>query len=261
MAANSIATDKLEAGFTALAESGAYRDYLQFMQKFHHYSWGNIALIKFQRPDATHVAGFKKWLAMGRTVRKGERGIAILVPLMYKKKDAKTGEEVSGIRGFGTGYVFDIASTDGPPVPEYPIRDLTDSIGEAQSVFDKLVDILDAEGVSVSFDDLRGPKGLCGNGYIKIDNALCGTIHAVKTLIHEAAHAFANHLDSIESKTDKEMVAESVAYVVCQNFGLDTGNYTFGYLASYSDRPEVLKRNLDKIQKLAHTIVNKLEVS
>lgn len=265
-------TEKLEKGVKEIFTSADYMAYLDFMAKFHHYSFNNSLLIYLQRPDASHVAGYQAWkIKFHRQVKKGEKGITILAPIPRKFKkvevNAETGEEeevVIDYTAFRAVTVFDIAQTEGDDVPSHPCKMLE---GEVEN-FDELLESLKkASPVPVGFEDIKGEA----NGYfnfmekrIAVQEGM-SQMQTVKTLVHEISHAILHNRETGEEKeadrNTKEVQAESVAYTVCTFLGLDTSDYSFGYVAGWSEGREVkeLNKSMEVIRKTASTIIDKLE--
>lgn len=248
---------QLENGFTELVVGDNFANYLKTMAKFHHYSFNNIMLIVMQYPEASQVAGYKKWQEMGRNVRKGEKGIRILAPCPHKKTVTNDDGEETEIRW--TTYrpvsVFDIAQTDGKELPEI-CRKLTGEVSDYEALMEGLKKVAQ---VAVSFENITNGA----NGYYSKDmgivlNEGMEQAQTVKTFIHEIAHSIL-HKDSYKCREQKEVEAESVAYVVCQALGIDSGDYTFGYLAGWaSGDTKFLKQSLNDIQKCADKIITAL---
>jgi len=226
--------DQLKNGLKDFQQSDRWKDYLRFSTKFHHYSFGNTILIWLRKPDATRVAGFRKWHDMGRFVKAGEHGIPIFVPMIYKKKadpaeclnDEQKEEEI--LRGFRIGYMFDVSQTDGKPVPEL-VKTLPQT-ATGETLYPKFKVL---SPVPVSEEDIQM------NGYyhieekrivIKKNNSLD---QKAKTVVHEIAHALLHQRKEEFSREAEELIAESVAFVVCSHFDLDASEYSFGYLASW----------------------------
>jgi antirestriction protein ArdC len=255
--------DKLERGFQQVQDSDEYRSYLRTVSRFHKYSISNTMLIWVQRPDATHVAGFHTWLSLGRHVRKGEKGIRIFAPMPYRKTvsavDEATGvteeEEIQGLR-FRAVSVFDIAQTDGDDLPEPPVTPLS---GDDTSLWESLMAVTQSERLTINRRPERDAGG--ANGWydrvareIWIEPVL-SLVMSAKTLCHEIAHHYAEHIDT---RQEHETIAESVAYIVLGHFGIEAGDYSFGYLASWSDLP-TFRAKLADIQTIAGRIIDQIE--
>lgn len=252
--AQALAT--LEAGIDAITSTDAYADYLRTLARFHTYSWGNALMILQQRPDASRVAGYEAWKTFGRQVRKGEQGIRILVPHVAKHTN-DAGDEERTVRGFGVGYVFDITQTEGDELPSGPQpQDLTGSSVIADTVYSAAITYLEREGLTFRRQNTKPAHGFYNPRLrlVAVDEDLA-TDQATKTLVHELAHYAADHRKS-QNVTDVETVAESVAFVVLDHFGLDTSGYSFAYVAHWGANREVLKRNLSTIQKTAHALID-----
>lgn len=173
---------QLKEGVSRLSDSQQWQAFLDTQARFHSYSFNNTLLILLQRPDATRVAGYKAWQKLGRYVRKGEKGIAILAPLTYKRVDEDTGEEVRGVRGFRTVYVFDIAQTEGKELPA--ITQLLEG-EEGQQLLFAMCDVADEIGVNVEFGETGRANGYYNphSHSIRIGEHL-PTNQQAKTLIH-----------------------------------------------------------------------------
>lgn len=277
---------KINDGVKAVFESESYKKCLRYMSKFTNYSAGNCILIMLQKPDASLVAAFGKWKELGRTINKGEKGIAILAPMSFKSKELKeqlvkdsSGNQVYNADGsekkekveqtsigFKKVYVFDVSQTSGEPIPEY-IHELNEAV-EDEQVEAVINAVHDITGIPVNFDDIKsGAKGYYSYGEqrIVIQENLSGA-QAIKTAIHECAHALLHDPDkklqtANTSRSDKEVQAESVAYIVASRFGIDTSDYSFPYIASWSQgkQLEQLNRFLNEIQETARTICDAID--
>ena len=258
--AKRIASDALTELKHALEQghSEALTRYLTTMSRFHRYSWGNCLLIAFQMPDATHVAGFRRWLELGRHVRKGESGIGILAPLAYRKREEsdgdRDGDEVT-LRGFKVVHVFDISQTEGDALPE-----LGSIEGNVDDLLPRMEDLLRRSGISLVYEDLgHGTKGVSRKGEIAI---ACGLPppERMAVMAHEVAHELMHTIEQREglSKTVRETEAEAVAYVVCRAFGLDCSTRSSDYIQLYRGTEETLSESLDRIQKTAAQIIESL---
>ena len=281
-------TEKLEQGIKELFESEKYKNYLNTMSKFHNYSFNNTVLIAMQKPDATLVAGFKAWKRnFQRHVKKGEKGIRILAPAPYKLKeeqeklDPETKEIMLDAEGkpimeeveitipaFRAVSVFDVAQTEGKELPELEVKELSDSVEDYENFMQALTEV---SPVPIEFEEIEGgAKGYFSQGAhrIVVQEGMSQS-QTLKTAIHEVAHAKLHDrelnkgIDDVEYKgrSRKEVEAESVAYTVCQHFGIDTSDYSFGYIAGWSSGREMteLKASLDTIRRTASEIITGIE--
>lgn len=281
-------TDKLEQGIKELFESERFKEYLRTMSKFYNYSWSNTLLIAMQKPDATLIAGYTSWQRnFDRQVMKGEKGIKILAPAPYKaqvemeKIDPKTQRPMLDADGkpvtetievmrpaFKVVSVFDVSQTDGKELPDIMVGELTGSVEQYEDFWRILKEI---SPVPVGLENIEGGA----HGYyhltekrIAIDNGM-SEMQTIKTLIHEIAHAKLHAIDpdekvSPEVKKDrhtKEVEAEAVAYTVCQRYGLETSDYSFGYIAGWSSDKETkeLKGSLETIRSTAADMIESID--
>lgn len=262
-------TDKLEQGVKDVFDSETYAEYLRFMGRFHKYSANNSLLIYLQKPDASLVAGYQTWLKQfGRQVRKGEKGITILAPCPHKFKkrreeeDGTVTEEEIRYTTFRATTVFDISQTDGDPVPESPCKLLTGDVEEYEALMGKLEEVAP---VPVCYEEIQtGANGYFSRveGRIVVDSRL-GQMQTLKTMIHEIAHAILHGEGAELEKADREMKevqAESVAYTVCEALGLDSSDYSFGYIAGWSSGKDAkeLTASLEVIRATADMILKGL---
>lgn len=277
-------TQKLEEGIKDVFESEKYKEYLTTMSKFHHYSFNNTMLIAMQKPDATLVAGYQAWQKnFDRHVKRGEKGIRILAPAPYKvkeeqeKTDPVTGELVLDKNGmpvieeveikipaFRVVPVFDVSQTEGKELPDIGVSELSGSVEDYEDFMQALTEI---SPVPIGYEQIDGDA----KGYFDIEEhriALqegMSQSQTVKTAVHEVAHAKLHdrelNSDLEESipkdRNTKEVEAESVAYTVCQHFGIDTSDYSFGYIAGWSSGKDMkeLKSSLDTIRKTASELI------
>lgn len=258
-----LALAKLEKGIAGILDADLYRDYLRMMGKFHDYSYNNVLLIALQKPDASHVAGYRRWQEMGRQVKKGERGLGILAPVHAVIEDEVTKERRQIVSGFRSVAVFDISQTEGKPLPVGPVAKEITTTTEGSAVLARYVtDYVQSLGATVATENKKQIP--IGNGYYRPTDKHIGILdtlsadHQAKTLVHETAHCVAEH-KGYAGRPDEEILAESVAYVVLQHFGLDSGAYSFGYVAGWAQDTRVLKRNLEHIQKVSTTIIQGIE--
>ena len=279
-------TEKLEQGIKELFESEKYKTYLNTMSKFHNYSFNNTMLIAMQKPDATLVAGFKAWQKnFDRHVKKGEKGIRILAPAPYKIKEErdkidpvtqellldKDGnpqkEEVEiTIPAFRAVSVFDVAQTDGKPIPELAAKEL---LSDVEGYQDMIRAVEAISPVPIELEEIAGDS----KGYydreakrIAVQENMSES-QTLKTMIHEVAHSKL-HSKEVEQdeqmrkdRNTKEVEAESIAYTVCQHFGVDTSDYSFGYIAGWSSGRDTkeLRASMDTIRRTASELITGIE--
>lgn len=281
-------TDKLERGVKAVFESEDYAKYLDAMSKFHNYSFGNCLLIYFQCPEASAVAGYTTWKKLGRSVKKGEKGIQILAPcpqkiIIEQDKLDVLGNAVIGSDGkpekestvinrqrFKIAYVFDLSQTEGKELPSIGVNELTGDIENFERIFSAVESI---SPVPIEYREPQASKGCYNQLEQKIYiNSGMSNVQTLKTAIHETAHALLHALPvkngeivgkPVKDKHTREVEAESVAYVVCQHFGIDTSDYSFAYVTGWSRDKELpeLKASLDCISTTAAEMIDALEAA
>ncbi len=247
----------LERGIAAILTSEAFARYLRAMGRFPAYSPNNVALIHAQRPDATRVAGYRAWQVLGRQVRKGERSIRIIAPFRTRVEAEEGDADKTIVTGYTVRTVFDLAQTVGEPLPLPPIHGvLAGDATTVEIVRTELTAWLHAQGVKVTYTDTGRANGyyLPDSREIGVHRDLTG-VRAVKTLVHEAAHFAADHCGGV-AYADAETVAESAAYVVLAHFALDTGGYSFGYVANWAREMAVFHRNVAAIGAVARTLIS-----
>lgn len=242
-------------------KSETLQRYLAAMGRFHRYSFGNVMLIALQRPDATHVAGFRTWRSLGRTVQRGEKGIAIIAPMVFRRDDERRqpGEdgdsENSRIR-FRAVHVFDIAQTIGDPLPE-PATAAGDPSGHTERLRAHIAKL----GITLEYaDSLGAARGCSEGGRIRIRCDL-DPAEEFTTLTHELAHELM-HADrsSLPSKRVLETEAEAVASIVAVAIGLHTGTSATDYIQLYDGDKETLAGSLDRIQQTAAHIIASIAI-
>ena len=280
-------TDKLEAGLKELFESEKYKAYLSTMSKFHNYSFNNTLLIAMQKPEATLVAGYQAWQKnFERHVNKGEKAIRILAPAPYKikeerdKLDPVTGEMMFDENGmpqkeetevtipaFRAVSVFDVSQTDGKPIPELEVNELLSTVEGYEDFVQALMNI---SPVPIAFEDIPGDsKGYFSTAEKRIAvQENMSESQTLKTMVHEVAHSRLHDKEvnqsmdiPVKDRNTKEVEAESVAFTVCQHFGIDTSDYSFGYIAGWSSGRNMkeLKSSLDTIRKTASELITGIE--
>ena len=281
-------TDRLEQGIAELFDSERYKEYLKVMSKFHNYSFRNTVLIAMQKPDASLVAGFSAWKNnFERNVMKGQKGIKIIAPSPYKIKqemqkiDPHTQKPVIGkdgkpvteekevtIPAYKVVSVFDVSQTEGKELPDIAVDELTGDVDRYKDFFAALEK---TSPVPIAFENIEGGS----HGYYHLEdkriaiNEGMSELQTLKTAIHEIAHAKLHDVDlnappEQQNRVDRhtcEVEAESVAYTVCQHFGLDTSDYSFGYVAGWSSGKEMteLKASLETIQTTAKELITEIE--
>ena len=275
-------TERLENGVKELYASDSYAQYITAMAKFHHYSFGNALLILFQCPHATNVAGYGTWELLGRHVKYGEKGIMILAPCNFRaslereKIDPLTGQTLLGPDGqpltekmkiapnrFKIAHVFDLSQTEGRELPQIGVSELTGDVADYTSIYDRLTAISPLPVVQEDFQ--RAAKGYTSftENRVVVKPGM-SQVQTIKTLVHEIAHAKLHRPDDILAiptpgeKRQKEVEAESIAYVVCQHFGIDTSDYSLAYVAGWSRGKELaeLKASLNVIHATAGEIID-----
>lgn len=275
-------TEKLQAGIQELYDSEKYRDYLCAMAKFHHYSFNNSLLIWAQRPDASAVAGYRAWQTkFQRTVNPGAKGIMIYEPASYKRTLREVVTDADGnplydedgnkitqavertFPTFKVGYVFAYEDTTGKPLPS-----IVSIVDKEVDNFDSIMDALrKISPAPIRFDSVGGEA----NGYYDLVNreiVVKDTLpqaQKIKTAVHEVAHSILHDkIDGLDQEADarsREISAESVAFVVCSYLGLDTSEYSFGYVGGWSAGKELkeLQTKMEVIRSTANTIITGLE--
>jgi hypothetical protein len=251
--------EQLEAG-----KSDALTAYLDAMSRFHNYSFGNVLEIARQRPTATRVAGMYAWNQLGRRVKKGEKGIRILAPMIgirrktddEAKKEDSTYTNKPVLVGFRNAYVFDVAQTDGAELPE-----MERAYGDVGENRDRLLSFIDSRDIELVFTDSIAPAmGVSYGGRIAI---LPGQTEAEEfaTLVHEVAHELLHKAErrTTTTKTVKETEAEAVAFVVGKAVGLTMGSASADYIQLYHGNASLLAESLEVVQQVSAVILAALQ--
>jgi len=260
--------EALSEGIEALTTSERWTQYLDVQSRFPRYSSNNVLLILAQRPDASRVAGYRAWQALGHQVLARESALRIFAPMRYQKDDAPEGEVVREVRGFKLVPVFDVSQTVGPDLPDI----VSKLHGLApEGVFAKLTEVADGLGFRVE-RPLSLESGANGDtdhsaGRIRVA-ANNEEAQQAKTLAHEIGHALLHDPASVEARGLarglKELEAESVAYVACRALGLESGEYSFGYVVGWSgggdEAVQGIKASTGRIQRAAAAILRAFEV-
>ena len=255
--ANKLADEALTNLAAALEQgkSEALTAFLAAAARFHDYSFGNVMLTITQKPDATRVAGFNAWKKLNRFVKKGEKGIAIIAPMLIKPRDhdeAAPKDEDRAFLRFKAVYVFDVSQTEGEPLPEF-----AEVAGDPNGHTERLKALVGAEGIGLEYAaDLGGADGRSENGTIRIRAGL-SPAEEFSVLTHELAHEMLHKGDRGQgtSRKVRETEAEAVAFVVCQAIGLDTNTAAADYIQLYAGNKETLGESLNFIQQTAAEII------
>ena len=280
-----IITDRLEKGIKELMSSEKYMDYLNKMSKLHNYSFRNTVLILMQHPDATMVASLTTWnKEFKRSINKGEKGITILAPCKFKKYVDKfvyddngnihkdndgvpiTKREMVESLAFKPTYVFDASQTHGEPIPQIVVSELTGTVENYEKIVDAIKSV---SPVDISFESYKSnAKGFYSNAEkrIVIKEGM-EELQTLKTLIHEVAHSILHDNEIMKSTGEKkdtqtkEVEAESIAYTVSSYLGLDTSDYSFGYISSWAGEQKIdaVKESMETIRKTADELITAIE--
>jgi antirestriction protein ArdC len=267
------AFSRIEQGLQNINTDDDWRKYLSFQSRFHNYSFSNTMLIYMQNPNASFVKGYKAWNQLGRYVRKGSKGMAIIAPCVKKRQECEEvknedsgakeeKERKKSISGFRVTYVYDIADTGGSD--EYlPIlvSGLSGNSDTEKEIFEKLLYVV-SESYTVKEVKKTASKGSYNlqTQIINIRSDM-GYLQKIKTLLHETAHAidFKMNPDTGIKRNRRELIAESVAFVVCSWLGLDTSSYSISYIHSWQKDKDELKMIADTVQKISSIMVEALE--
>ena len=279
-------SERLEQGVKEIFTSERYTEYLNIMSKFHNYSFNNTLLITMQKPEATLVAGYQAWQKkFNRHVKRGEKGIQIIAPAPIREKqeiekiDPVTKEPVIGDDGqpeteivemviprFRVTTVFDVSQTEGEPIAELEVPELTGSVQFYDTFMEALQNI---SPVPIRMMEIEGEaKGYYHQTekYIAIQENM-SNVQTMKTGVHEVSHALLHDREVMDAegilkdRTTKEVKAESIAYIVCNHFGLDTSEYSFTYIASWCESKDMkaLRASMDTIRKTSAEIIGNIE--
>ena len=268
------ALERIDSGLATINSDEDWIAFLRFQSRFYQYSFGNTMLIFMQNPQASYVKGYRAWEAMGRHVRKGEKAITILAPCFrkvteFKEPEDKTvyhdeageKEEKRVIGGFRIAYVFDLAQTEGDD-SQLPVlvKGLSGNGEQEKEIYERLKAHISTRQ---PFEEVEGTssKGSYSieTGVIRVRSDL-DYVQKIKTIIHEYAHCIDFSLNPSKdiSRNKRELIAESVAFVVSLRLGIDTSSYSMSYLKTWLKDRDELKEIADTVQKVASTIINEL---
>jgi hypothetical protein len=253
-----LTTDALDrlAALLDAGHSDQFAAFLKTMARFHRYSFHNVCLIANQRPTATRVAGFHAWRVLNRFVRKGEKGIVILAPIVVRRAtEASTDGDEKHVAGFRAAYVFDVAQTDGEPLPE-----VATASGDPGARTSALRRAIEGRGIVIEdADALDGALGMSCGGRIQLLKGLASAEEFV-VLTHEFAHELLHRsADRPASRDTRELEAEAVAFVVGEAVGLHVGDAARDYIHLYRGDRDGLLASLDRIRSAASMILSALE--
>lgn len=270
--------EQLENGVREMFESDTYKEWLAAFAKFYNYSFNNVLLILSQRPDASVCNSFTRWKSLDRFVKKGTKGIQILCPVPYKyymeQEVLENGSPVyladgnkmtekverNGIR-FRIGYTYDISDTDGKDLPE-----LTKPLTESPEILKQVMkQIIDASDIPITYDEIENAYGYY---HLKDEKIVIRSglpyLHQVKTTVHELCHSKLHNLKQDKvSHEQREIEAESAAFVVLSYYGFDCSEYSFGYVASYCKDKDtsILRSSMERIESVAREMISFLGVN
>jgi antirestriction protein ArdC len=252
--------EQVERAVRELLTSDGWRQWAETRAAFHRYSFGNCLLIATQAPEATQVAGFRAWQALGRQVRKGERAISIMAPMSVKRENAETGEEERATF-FRSVPVFDIAQTDGEPLPERPCEPITGNSHAAMvQPLEAFARIL---GYTVEYRPLEHAGGYCDpKAKVIVVSTNVGSPNGhVRVLVHELAHALGvGYADY--GREDAEVIVETAAVIVCGSLGLDTSGESIPYIAGWGEANDLaaIRKYAETVDTIARSIETACEV-
>ena len=271
------ALERIDQSLAAINTDEDWLNLLCFQSRFYNYSFGNAMLIYSQNPEASYVKGYRAWNQLGRYVKKGAKGLAILAPCIRKEEvfkepenkaeyhDAEGEKEVKKVvKGFRVAYVYDIADTDGDD-SQLPIlvKGLVGNSEEEKLIYERLYAFISREH---TIDEVTGTAS---KGSFNLESKVISVradleyLQKVKTLLHEYAHLkdFEMHPEENISRNRRELIAESVAFVVSLRLGLDTSRYSMSYIQSWLKDKDELKQIADTVQKISYHIITELAES
>lgn len=268
---------RIEQGIASIETDENWLEFLRFQSLFYQYSFGNQMLIYLQKPDASYVMGYRAWNKLGRYVKRGCKGIAILAPCIktvevFKEPESKSeyhdqeGEKETRkvLSGFRIAYVYDIADTDGSDeMLPVLVKGLSGNGDTEKEIYDRLYSVLSREFT------MQEVSGTASKGSFNLESKIISIrsdleyLQRIKTLLHETAHAYDFEMNPEEDipRNRRELIAESVAFCVSMRLGLDTSSYSLSYIQSWLKNKEELKIIADTVQKVSYKIINMLAES
>ena len=271
------ALNRIEDSLAAINTDEDWLKFLSFQAQFYNYSFGNAMLIFSQNPNATYVKGYKAWNQLGRYVKKGSKGLAILAPCIRKVEvfkepenknlyhDEEAEKEIRKVvSGFRIAYVYDIADTDGDDsMLPVLVTGLAGNSEQEKEIYERLLGVISKEHC------VQEVSGTASKGSFNLETKVISIrddleyLQKIKTLLHEYAHLldFQMHPEDDISRNRRELIAESVAFIVSLRLGLDTSRYSMSYIKSWLKDKEELKIIADSVQKIAYTIITELAES
>ena len=271
------ALNRIEDSLVAINTDEDWLKFLSFQAQFYNYSFGNAMLIFSQNPNATYVKGYKAWNQLGRYVKKGSKGLAILAPCIRKVEvfkepenknlyhDEEAEKEIRKVvSGFRIAYVYDIADTDGDDrMLPVLVTGLAGNGEQEKEIYERLLNVISKEHC------VQEVSGTASKGSFNLETEVISIrgdleyLQKIKTLLHEYAHLldFQMHPEDDISRNRRELIAESVAFIVSLRLGLDTSRYSMSYIKSWLKDKEELKIIADSVQKIAYTIITELAES
>lgn len=271
------ALKRIEEGLETINTNEDWLKYLVFQSRFYQYSPGNTILIYMQNPQATYVMGYRAWNRLGRHVKKGSKGLAILAPCIKKVevfkepkdkmeyRDEEGEKEVRKVlSGFKIAYLYDISQTEGSD-EELPVlvKGLTGNTDSEKDIYERLLSVISREFVVIEVVGTASKGSYNLETHVITIRSDLEYLQRIKTLIHELAHAyhFIMEPDKEMPRNKRELIAESTAYVVSEWLGLNVSAYSFSYIQSWLKDKKELKQIADTVQKIAHKIINMLAES
>lgn len=271
------ALERIDNSLAAINTDEDWIHFLCFQAQFYNYSFGNAMLIFSQNPNATYVKGYKAWNKLGRYVKKGSKGLAILAPCIRKVEvfkepenknlyhDEEAEKEIRKVvSGFRIAYVYDIADTDGDDsMLPVLVTGLAGNSEQEKVIYERLLNVISKEHC------VQKVSGTASKGSFNLETKVISIredleyLQKIKTLLHEYAHLldFQMHPENDISRNRRELIAESVAFIVSLRLGLDTSRYSMSYIKSWLKDKEELKIIADSVQKIAYTIITELAES